>query len=344
VRSLSLRAVLVGYGYWGPNLLRNLVSNQSFDVIGVIDSKTERLQDAKRISPRSAILGTYENLEPDSYDCAFIATPPETHFEIASYFIKLGKHVWIEKPAVKSMSEYTELSRVAKENGVKVFVDHTFIFSPSVRELKRRIEGGDFGQILHVNSFRANLGIFQTEVDALSDLAIHDLAIIDYLFPKLAPLWVINLGFDPFNNGQDSINSLIIQYEGGLSAAIQVNWISPVKKREFFVIGQKQAASYDETDQNHKLKVFQQEFDILNGDYEDDISKKTMFLTSYKTGDVTIPKLENHEALKIGVKEFAECILAGSAHSCEIGQIKQIMVILEAATKSAKSGGVKIHL
>jgi len=340
----KLRAALIGYGYWGPNLLRNLLANPAYEVAYVVDGRRERLEEAKRICPNSKALTSYLEIDSKEYDCVFIATPPETHLEIAKYFIERSKHVWIEKPAVTSMREYIELKSCAEKYQVKVIVDHTFVFSPAVRELKRRIGLDEFGQVLHVNSLRANLGIFQAEVDALFDLAIHDLAIIDFLFPGLDPIWVINLGFDPFSNGQTSINSLIVQYQNGLSAAIQVNWISPVKKREFFVIGQKQAAIYDETDQNHKLKIFQQEFANFDRTLKNDISKKTMILTSYKTGDVTIPKLENVEALKVGVVEFAETISTGKLHSCEVGQINRIMSILSAAKRSAESGGQKVEL
>lgn len=339
-----LRTALIGYGYWGPNLLRNLLANPEYEVKYIVDGKNDRLEDANRISQTSKLLNSYLELNEKDYDCVFIATPPATHFEIARHFIEKGKHVWIEKPAVTSMNEYLELKSCAERNQVKVFVDHTFVFSPAVRELKRRIDKDEFGNVLHVNSLRANLGIFQVEVDVLFDLAIHDLAIIDFLFPHLKPLWVINLGFDPFSNGQSSINSLVVQYENGLSASIQVNWISPVKKREFFVIGQKQAAIYDETDQNHKLKVFDQEFASFDRTAKSDISQKTMILTSYKTGDVVIPKLENLEALSVGVREFAETIFTGKEHHCEIGQINGIVSILTAAKSSSELGGIKVQL
>lgn len=342
--SEKLRVALIGYGYWGPNLLRNLLANPLYEVTNIVDNRNERLVNAKRVCPTSKIAHAYHELNPKEFDCVFIATPPETHFEIAKFFIEKGKHIWIEKPAVISMGEFIELKSCAEKYQVTVFADHTFCFSPVVRELKRRIDSGEFGSILHINSIRANLGIFQAEVNALFDLAIHDLAIIDFLFPKISPIWVVNLGFDPFGNGQTSINSLVVQYQNGLSAAIQVNWISPVKKREFFLIGQKQAAIYDETDQNHKLKVFQQEFANPVGILEDDSLQKNMLLTSYKTGDVTIPKLANHEALQVGVNEFAETLLTDKAHACEIRQIHRIMSILEAANRSATLGGLKVEL
>jgi predicted dehydrogenase len=340
----TLRAILVGYGYWGPNILRNLIMNPGYDVKYVVDGKIERLKDANRVFPPAKTKSSYTELDSDDYDCVFIATPPKTHLEIARYFIKQKKHVWLEKPAVTSMTEFLELLSLAQEHAVKVFVDHTFVFSSAVRELKRRIENGDFGTLLHINSIRANLGIFQKEVDALYDLAIHDLAIIDYLFPELDPIWVTNLGFDPFGHGQASINSLVVQYQNGLSAAIQVNWISPVKKREFFIIGKKQAAIYDETDQNHKLKIFQQEFANFEQRFYDDISQKTMMLTSYKTGDVIMPKLENVEALKVGVSEFANVITKNIKHSCEIRQIGRIMSILASAKTSAGLGGARVEV
>jgi predicted dehydrogenase len=339
-----LRAALIGYGYWGPNLLRNLLENSVYEVTNIVDGRDERLIEAKRVSVKSNVALGHSELNPSDFDCVFIATPPETHFGIAKYFIEKGKHVWIEKPAVTSMREYLELKACAEEHQVTVFVDHTFCFSPVVRELKRRIEKGEFGPILHVNSLRANLGIFQTEVNALFDLAIHDLAIIDFLFPESAPVWVVNLGFDPLRNGQTSINTLVVQYQNGLSASIQVNWISPVKKREFFVIGQKQAAIYDETDQNHKLKVFHQEFTNPDTTSINTNAQKTMLLTSYKTGDLTIPKIANVEALRLGVHDFAQTITTGKAHCCEIRQIHRIMSILEAGVKSAELGGMKVEL
>jgi predicted dehydrogenase len=339
----ALRVALIGFGYWGPNILRNLLSNPKFQVLYIVDQQIERLKDASRIFPSAKIESHYQNLEKDKYDCVFVATPPDTHLKIATYFVNQKKHVWLEKPAVLSMLEFIKLKSLVDDIGVKVFVDHTFVFSPAVKELKKRIVNGELGSVFHINSLRANLGIFQAEVDALYDLAIHDLAIIDYLFPNLEPLWVANQGFDPFHNGRASINSLVVQYQGGLSAAIQVNWISPVKKRDFFVIGQKQAALYDETDQNHKLKIFQQEFANTRA-VESEISNRTMILTSYKTGDVTIPKIENVEALKIGIDEFYETILIGNNHCCEVRNIEKIVSILSAAENSAENSGVRVKI
>jgi predicted dehydrogenase len=340
---IPLKTALVGYGYWGPNILRNLLANPRFQVEFIIDAREERIKEACRIFPGVKSNTDYRNLDESKYDCVFVATPPETHLEVASYFVKKGKHVWIEKPAVTNMQEFQTLKALVKENQVKVFVDHTFVFSPAVRELKKRMDRGEFGSVLHVNSLRVNLGIFQAEVDALFDLAIHDLAIIDYLFPDLSPIWVTNQDFDPFNYGQASISSLVVQYQGGLSASIQVNWISPVKKRDFFVIGQKQAAMYDETDQNQKLKIFQQEF-ASQSTLENDISNRTMILTSYKTGDVIIPKIQNIEALKIGIDEFYETITENKNHCCEIKSVERIFSILSAAKKSSKSQGARVEL
>lgn len=334
---------MVGYGYWGPNILRNLMSSPRFQVEFVVDRREERLAEAHRMFPSVHPEIDYRNLDQHKYDCVFIATPPETHLEIAAYFINRGKHIWLEKPAVTNLQEFKFLKNLIEKKGVKALVDHTFVFSPAVRELKKRIDQGEFGSILHVNSFRANLGIFQAEVDALFDLAIHDLAIIDYLLPELDPAWVTNQGFDPFGNGQTSINTLVVQYQGGLSASIQVNWISPVKKRDFFVIGQKQAAMYDETDQNQKLKIFQQEF-ASNFSLENDISNRTMMLTSYKTGDVTIPKIQNMEALKVGIDEFYETVTQNKDHKCELRNVEKVFTILTAAKDSSSAFGARIEI
>ena len=335
------KAAVVGYGYWGPNIVRNLFESTQFTPIYVIDERLDRLEVARRRHPSLLVS---QNLTDDilrEIDALFICTPASSHFEIAKRAITLGKHVWIEKPVTTNSLDALELNRLAILNDVSVMADHTYTFSPSVKQISDYIDQGLLGKLLYYDSLRFNLGIFQPDVSVIWDLAIHDLSIIGVLHDFSQLEWITCIGFDPLLAGQKSIATITMGFKNEFSAHITVNWLSPLKIRKVILGGQKGSIVFDDTEPSDKVSLYSQEFKQSDG-----IENRISDLVSYKLGETRVPRVSNTEPLSTGIGVFAESIrLSKFGQKTKNGPLLEaakLIEILELCEKSISEGGARI--
>lgn len=295
--------LLVGYGYWGKNLARNFTKELSV----VCDKDIDLLHTAKQVYPRIAIYNDYDlALQHPGIKAVLIATKTNEHLQMASKAIQHGYDVWIEKPVCATLDEVDQLIKVSEEHNKLVFVDHTFCYHPAVEKMKSI----DIGQPLYYDSTRISLGLFQPDVDVLLDLAIHDVSIINYLYPdiKLADRKIIK---NAHINKTANQAVVLLKYNNGFTANINVNWVSPVKKRQIILAGSTASVVYDDID-NDKIKVYE------TGEIADDFNANSL-------GDMYSPKVGTQEALYVGRTHFLDCIKTRQQPHTNIYKAKQIM-------------------
>jgi predicted dehydrogenase len=299
---------VIGCGYWGPNLIRNMTKAKGCRVVAVADQRVDRLESVKWLNPEMRLTTSARELvESDSIDGIVIATPISTHFELAKACLTNGKHVMIEKPMTTKVAEAKELIRLAEETGRVLMVDHTFIYSGAVRKLREIVDSGQLGEIYYYDSVRLNLGLFQPDVNVLWDLAPHDFSLLTHLLDK-PPIHVSALGSSPVRwNGwrQESIAYVNIELQGGAIAHFHLNWLSPVKLRRTLIGGSRRMVMYDHLDSDNQLKIFDKGVEILQ-DHE-----RYKALVQYRTGDLLIPKVDQTEALETACNHFIHCIETG---------------------------------
>ena len=297
---------IVGYGYWGPNLLRNYIELPQAWVEWVCDSRPEALAKAKGRYP--AVAGTtdyQEVLDDPKVDAVVIATPISTHFQLTKRALLAGKSVFVEKPMTGSTADAIELVELAKEQGLTRMVGHTFVFSPPVRKVKQIIESGELGDIFFVTSSRITLGLHQKDVSVVWDLAPHDLSILHYWLNE-TPSRVSVSGRACINPGIPDVAFINLTFPSGIVAELQVSWLSPVKLRRTMVVGTKKMLLYDDTESVEKVKIFDHGVDFKDpqtfGEYQ----------LSYRTGDILSPKISGSEPLAIEASHFLECLETGA--------------------------------
>ena len=295
--------LLVGYGYWGKNLARNFGKNLS----AICESNLEKIESAKQVFP---YINYYTDLESALSDPAIeavaIATKAESHFEIATKCIEAGKDLWIEKPVCETLEQAKKLKDLALQKNKIVFVDHTFCYHPAVQKMKNI----NIGQPLYYDSTRISLGLFQPDVDVVLDLAIHDVSIINYLYPDLV-LKDRNITKNAHINDQANQAIINLTFTNGFTANINVNWISPVKKRQIILAGKQSSVIYDDID-NDKIKVYHT--GIIDKDFN-----------ATKLGDMYSPKIDTSEALSNGSKHFIECCKTRILPITDISNVIKIM-------------------
>jgi predicted dehydrogenase len=326
-------AALVGYGYWGPNLLRNYMELPGAWVQWVCDSRPEALEKAKDRYP--AVQGTtdyQEVLADPRVEAVVLATPISTHFSLAKQALLAGKHVFVEKPMTGSTAEAVELVDLAAARGLTLMVGHTFVFSPPVRLVKEIIDSGDLGDIFFVTSTRVNLGLHQKDVSVIWDLAPHDLSILHYWLGEI-PSSVSATGRACINPGIPDVAFINLRFPSGVVAELQVAWLSPVKLRRTMVVGSKKMLLYDDTESVEKVKVFDHGVDFRDpetfGEYQ----------LSYRTGDILSPKIGGTEPLLLEASHFIECLEKGTRPLTDGAAGLAVVASLEAADYSLRHDG-----
>ncbi|OFW61966.1 MAG: hypothetical protein A2133_07170 [Actinobacteria bacterium RBG_16_64_13] len=300
------KVALVGYGYWGPNLLRNYIELPGAWVQWVCDSRPEALAKARSRYPAVAGTTDYNEVLGDKdVDAVVLATPISTHFPLAKEALLAGKHVFVEKPMTGSTADAVELVNLARERRLTLMVGHTFVFSPPVRKVKSIIDSGELGEILFVTSSRVNLGLHQKDVSVVWDLAPHDLSILHYWLDE-TPNSVSVAGRACINPGIPDVAFINLRFPSGVLAELQVAWLSPVKLRRTIVVGSKKMLLYDDTESVEKVKLFDHGVDFKDpetfGEYQ----------LSYRTGDIVSPKIAGTEPLLIEATHFLECLDTGA--------------------------------
>lgn len=328
---------VVGYGYWGPNLVRNFSDNPGTNVFAVCDLSEERLSRAHASYPNIHATKDLDYLlsEP-MIDAIVIATPVKSHYSIALASLQKGKHVFVEKPICSSTEEAKHLVDEADKRGLVLMVDHTFIYTGAVRKIKELVVTPEFGKLHYYDSTRVNLGLFQHDVNVLWDLAVHDLSIMSYVLGE-NPVAVSATGHSLNKRDQEYCAFLTLYYDNQI-AHINVNWLSPVKVRKTLICGSGQMIVYDDLEQFEKVKVYDRGVDFTESD---DVRK---LLVSYRTGDMWSPKIDNSEALGVEVEDFRACIDHGRVPLTGGKEGIAIVRILEAANLSLSNCGAPIEI
>lgn len=330
---------VIGYGYWGPNLVRNFQQCELTSVKCVCDMHKSVLERVKVTHPGvDGTVWTEELINRTDIDAVVIATPVSTHFDLALDALKAGKHVFLEKPMTQTVEQSERLVEEAEKRGLILMVDHTFIYTGPVRKIHELVTEGDLGEILYYDSVRINLGLFQHDVDVLWDLAPHDLAIMQYVVPH-KPIAVSATGMSHFSGEPENTAYMTIFFDGNCIGHIHANWMSPVKIRHTLVGGSKQMVVYNDLDPNETIKVYNKGVTINR-------NRETVheMLVSYRSGDVHIPQIERIEALAVEVKHFAECIESKTTPLTDGHAGLDVVRILEAATESMSKQGHPVEL
>lgn len=325
---------VIGYGYWGPNLVRNFAESTRAKVKWISDRDPVRLELAQRRHP--AVTCTSDHLhvlkDPD-VDAIAIATPVSTHFDLALQALQHGKHVWVEKPFTRTVDEGLRLLDEASRRHLVILVDHTFVYTGAVRKIKTIIDQGELGELYYYDSMRVNLGLFQLDVDVIWDLAVHDLAIIEYLFP-FQPVAVSAVGRAHLQNRRANTAFINLHFANDFIAHINASWLSPVKVRQVTVAGSKKMVVYDDLINVEKVKVYDRGVDLP-------MTKESAYstLTQYRMGDVLAPHISGREALAVEVDHFLDCIDTGTEPLTNGSAGLQLVRILTAATQSMSEQG-----
>ncbi len=328
---------IIGYGYWGPNLLRNFIGLEEVKVKTVADLLRDRLKSVEKNYPAVTLTTSIKDIFVDkSVDAVVIATPISTHYELAKEALINAKHVLIEKPMTFSSRQAKELIRLAKKKNRILMIDHTFIYSAAVQKIRELINNHKLGKINYIDSTRINLGLVQKDANVLWDLAAHDLSILCYLVNNKRPVSVQAIGVSHLKNGIENIAYLILKYKNGLMAHFNCSWSSPVKIRLMLVGGNKKMIVWNDLEPTEKVKIYDKGF-LVKTDEE-----RHKILFGYREGDIYVPKIEMTEALKNMAQDFVRAINTGVPPLSD-GELGFLVVqILEAAQRSIKNHGKEV--
>jgi len=330
---------VIGYGYWGPNLVRNFAENQNTELLAVSDLRTERLSLVERRYPSVRGTSDHQELLADrTIQAVAIATPVSSHFELALQALEAGKHVLVEKPMTATSDDALRLIEEAERRNLVLMVDHTFVYTGAVRKIWELTSTGRLGEIYYYDSTRVNLGLFQHDVDVIWDLAVHDLSIMDYVLP-LRPCAVAATGMNHVAGSTENIAYITAFFQDHLIAHVNVNWLSPVKVRRTLIGGSKQMIVYDDMEPSEKVKVYDKGI-------RDNGNPETVYrmLIGYRSGDMCAPQLDLTEGLQTEVQHFAECIESGRRPITDGYAGLRVVRVLEAATSSMKQHGRLVEL
>ena len=327
---------VIGCGYWGPNLIRNFVDNDSAQLRWICDVDERRLTEMLRRYPFAQTTTDYQKLIGDSeLDAVAVVTPVATHFSIASEFLRAGKHVLLEKPLAATVQQSEQLVELAQQHARTLMVDHTFVYTGAVRKMKEIVSSAELGDLLYFDSVRINLGLFQRDINVLWDLAPHDLSIMDYLIER-QPEGLSAIGSCHIEEGIENIAYLIMKFPGDFIAHFHFNWLAPVKIRHTLIAGSSKMILYDDIEPTEKVRVYDKG---VTANRVADREAAYQTLVSYRTGDVWAPKLDTTEALRYVVAEFLDSIRTSRAPLTDGPAGLRVVRLLEAAQKSIKCGG-----
>lgn len=327
------RLALIGYGYWGPNILRNLFDIPKAQVVYLVDLSNDRLNLAKKRYP-SIKTTTDINLvlNDPKVDGVIIATPTKTHFSLGQKFLNLGKNILIEKPMTQNLEEAMSLVKLSKKKKKLLMVDHTFLFNDAVIKIKELIDKGELGNILYIDSVRANLGLFQTDVNVIYDLASHDFSIIQYLLES-KPKSIRATGASHYSK-QEDVAYISAKYPNNIMAHVHVSWLSPLKIRKMMIIGTKKMIVYDDTETAEKIRVYDKGIIM---DIDNALAQQLKI--GYRSGDAWLPKINIIEPLSLMLEEFVKGMdkKKGEVKSSGLFALG-VMESLDSATKSIRIG------
>jgi predicted dehydrogenase len=329
---------IIGFGYWGPNLVRNFNLATNCRVVAVADPRPERLMNLSKLY---AHIKGYKDANSLIYskdiDAVIIATPVSTHFQLAELALMQGKHVLLEKPMTSSIVEAEILINLAREKNLLLMVDHTFLYTGAVTKMKQLIDSGDLGSIKYLDSTRINLGLFQPDINVLWDLAPHDISILNYLIDEQA--YSVNAtGITHTNNEMENIAYLTVNYKSGFIAHFSCSWTSPVKLRTMLIGGDQKMILYNDLEPTEKVKIYD------SGYKHSRLQDKNSILVDYRIGDIHVPKLNTNEALLEMANDFIFCITNNKVPKSSSNLGLAVVKILEASSRSIKHNGCEVLL
>ena len=333
-----IKVGVIGYGYWGPNVVRNLFGVEGCEVVAVCDSNQQVLGRVSQAYPGlETTTDSSRILKGRDIDAVAIVTPVWTHYELAKAALENGKHVFVEKPFTSNSAQAQELIDLAEKKKLQIMVDHTFLFTGAVRKIHELVENGTLGDLYYYDSLRVNLGLFQHDVNVIWDLAPHDLSIMDHVIKGNAEA-IVATG-ERHLNGLEDVAFVTVYFPRGVIAHINVNWLSPVKVRTTLIGGEKKMVVWNDLEADEKIKV-----------YDRGVQKTTNpdglhnLLVSYRTGDMWAPQLERGEALTVEMRYFLECIRKNQRPFNDGQAGMRVVRMLEAADKSVKNRGALVQL
>ncbi len=328
---------VIGYGYWGPNVVRNFQAQRHSRVLMVCDSRPDALEKVVRAYPDVEVHSDYRPLLlSPKVDVIAVVTPVWTHYELAKAALEHGKHVFVEKPFTSTSQQAEELIELAERKNLKIMVDHTFLFTGAVRKIKQLIDTRELGDLYYYDTMRVNLGLFQHDINVVWDLAPHDLAIMDYLLASRAEA-VVATGQRHVSAVED-VAFITVYYPGKLIAHVNVNWLSPVKVRTTLIGGNKKMVIWNDLASDEKIRVYDRGVSLTTREGVYDL------LVSYRSGDMWAPQIENVEALSLEIAHFNKSILEDLTPVNDGVAGLRIVRILEAASKSLANRGTEVRI
>ena len=332
-----LKVGVIGYGYWGPNIVRNFYGLENVEVVSICDKDISAINKAKKVYPKIKFSDDFRDITHSAdIDAVAIVTPVSSHYKLAKQALENGKHIFVEKPFTATIPQSEKLIELANKKNLKIMVDHTFLFTGAVRKIKKIIDMDDLGGIYYYDSTRVNLGLFQHDVNVIWDLATHDFSIMDYVI-KEKPVAVSACG-RAHVYGYEDIAYITVYFANNMIAHFNVNWMSPVKIRSTLIGGKKKMLAWNDINVDEKIKVYDKGVNVK--------SKEGIYnlLVSYRSGDIWSPKVEQTEALQLETEYFVDCVLNNKApfNNGEAGL--RIVQLLNACDKSLKKNGQLVKL
>ena len=330
---------VVGYGYWGPNLVRNFAMTEGASIAAVCDGNPARRATAQRLYPAISVYADLDEMLADpKVDAVIIATPVTTHFALALTALRAGRHVLVEKPMTATVQEATILIDEAQSRGLVLMVDHTFVYTSAVRKIAELVTSGDLGRLHYYDSVRVNLGLFQSDVNVVWDLAVHDLSIMDHLLQR-SPVTISATGMAHAHGQPENMAYITCYFDDDFIGHFHVNWLAPVKLRQTLICGSDKMIVYDDIEMSEKVKVYDK--GIILDDQATSVQQRHV---GYRTGDMWAPRIDNVEALAIEAAHFLACIDGNEQPMTGGDAGLRVVRILEAATASLADRGRPVDL
>jgi predicted dehydrogenase len=334
-----LNVGVIGCGYWGPNLIRNFTNLKTSKVIACADLNEDRLNHMRQLYPGLRTTTNFREIVTDpGIDAVVIATPVSSHYPVAREALEGGKHVFVEKPLAQSVDEGTKLVELAGRKERVLMVGHTFVYTAAVNKIKDLIWDGELGDIYYLATSRVNLGIFQDDINVVWDLAPHDVSIMNYVL-NARPISVSAIGQSYIRPGIEDVAFLLLRYPQSTIANIHVSWLNPNKIRSTTVVGSKKMLVYDDVSSLEKIRIYDKGVTVTP--HYDTFGE---FQLSYRYGDISIPRLDDAEPLKIECQHFVDCIEKGATPRSGGSHGLDVLLALDAADRSMRENGTEVTI
>jgi len=338
--STSLRIVVVGFGYWGPNLVRNITERKEFELSGLCEPNVKRAAEFRRRYPGIPVASALDEFLGDpAIDAVAIATPPKTHYDLARLALEARKHVLVEKPLAARPAEAEDLVDLADDVDRVLMPGHTFVYSPPVNKVRDLIKSGDLGDVYFVTSSRMNLGLYQSD-GVISDLAPHDVSILLYWLDRPVTR-VAAAGQSVFQPGIPETAFLTLNFEGGTTANVQISWLAPRKLRQTVIVGSQRMVQYEDTSLDESVRIYDRGLDFSQVEAPATFGE---YQLTYRTGDIVVPRIDAAEPLSLELEDFARAITTGREPRSNARMGVEIVRVLEAARISMERGAQPVRL